>query len=409
MKVVVLGLGVSGKAAASFLKARGDEVLGVDRNVSSFDGMSVVSDECLPNFDGVGLCVKSPGIGREHPWIMEARRREIPVVGEIDLAFAELAKRRKRVLAVTGSNGKTTTTLLAVHFLKEAGVRAVAAGNVGVPLLSQIDMDVDTFVVELSSFQLEDMIAGPHFDAALILNITANHLDRYHSFEEYTHAKLRISTGLKPNGSLFVTDQVLKLCGRQMCGIVMKKVETISSLGYRDSCYRLFPHDLENASAAQALTGISLNVLKKGIVSFVHPPHRLEFVGEIAGVKYINDSKATSVDAVIKAVHALDGSLFVIAGGVDKGGAFSDWIAHFRGKVKIVFALGEAAGRIEQELGKEIKVQKIAFLKEGVQLAASLASVGDTILLSPGCSSYDQFTDYQHRGNTFTQIVKEML
>ncbi len=409
MKVVVLGLGVSGRCAATYLQERGDEVLGVDRAQTALEGVRVVSDAEQPQLENVGLLVKSPGIDCSHPWVATALNRGIPMVGEIDLALAELAQRGKKILAVTGSNGKTTATLLAVHLLNTGGTRALAAGNVGVPLLSQIDGAYEVFVVELSSFQLERIAIHPVFDGAVVLNITPNHLDRHPSFEDYVQAKLKIALCLKEHAPLYVTQQVLQVCGLQIVAPMIKKVETIWPLGYRDNCYRLFPHDVENALAAFALTGVSLAVLQKGVETFVHPPHRLEFVREIAGVKYINDSKATSVDAVIKALQALDAPVILIAGGVDKGGAFSDWLPSCRGKVKSVLALGDAAQRIERELRREMTVQRISSLQEGVRIAAGQAHAGDTVLLSPGCSSYDQFRDYQHRGETFTHIVRELL
>lgn len=408
MKVVVLGLGVSGRCAAAYLREKGDEVLGVDRTQTALEGITVISDTEQPQLEDVGLFVKSPGIDSSHPWAVAAFNRGIPVVGEIDLALAELAQRGKKILAVTGSNGKTTTSLLAAHLLNTSGVHCLAAGNVGVPLLSHIDSDYEVFVVELSSFQLERIVVRPYFDGAVILNITPNHLDRHLSFEDYMQAKLKVALCLKEHANLYVTEQVLQVSGSQIFAPMIKKVETIWPLGYRDNRYRLFPHDVENALAAFALTSVSLAILQKGIETFVHPPHRLEFVREIAGVKYINDSKATSVDAVIKALQALDAPIILIAGGVDKGGTFSDWLPFCRGKVKSVLALGNAAERIEQELMQEMTVQRISSLQEGVQVAAGQATAGDTVLLSPGCSSYDQFRDYLHRGETFTHIVREL-
>ena len=409
MKVVVLGLGVSGKCAADYLRERGDEVLGVDRIQTALEGIRVVSDAEQPQLENVELLVKSPGIDGSHPWVRAALLRGIAVVGEIDLALAELDQRGKRILAVTGSNGKTTTTLLAAHLLKTSGTRALAAGNIGVPLLSQIDGDDEIFVVELSSFQLERIVIRPIFEGGVILNITPNHLDRHSSFDAYMQAKLKIALCLKEHAPLYVTQQVLEVCGAQIKAPKIKKVETIWPLGYRDNRYRLFPHNVENALAAFALTGVSLANLQKGIETFVSPPHRLEFVREIAGVRYMNDSKATSVDAVIKALQALEAPIILIAGGVDKGGTFSDWLPFCRGKVKSVLALGEAAERIERELGREMSVQRVSSLQEGVRIAARQAYAGDTVLLSPGCSSYDQFRDYLQRGETFTHIVRELL
>lgn len=413
MKAVVLGLGLSGRCAAAFLRQRGDEVVGVDRAEPTLSGIPVVSDTLAPNLDGVELLIKSPGIGMGHAWVQAALKHSIPVVGEVDLALGELSRRRKKVLAVTGSNGKTTTTLLAAHLLKASGVSALAAGNVGLPLLSQVESDCEVFVVELSSFQLENIVIAPVLDGAVVLNITPNHLDRHASFDDYIQAKLKIALCLKERAPFYLTDQVVDIC-RSMCreqiaAPVIKRVETIWPLGYRDSHSRLFPHDVHNALAALALTQVSLESFQEGLETFVRPPHRLEFVAEKRGIKYINDSKATSVDAVIKALQALDAPLILIAGGVDKGGAFTDWLPFCQGKVKLVLALGEAAERIERELKDEMAVQRISSLQEGVRIAASQARMGDTVLLSPGCSSYDQFRDYQHRGETFTQQVRELL
>lgn len=409
MKAVVLGLGLSGRCAATFLQERGDEVIGVDRTQPRLEGIPVLLDTLTPQLDGVELVVKSPGINMEHSWVQAAVKCSIPVVGEIDLALSELARHRKKVLAVTGSNGKTTTTLLAAHLLNTSGVPALATGNVGIPLLSQIESDCEVFVVELSSFQLECIVINPVLDGAVVLNITPNHLDRHASFDEYIQAKLRVALCLKEQAPFYLTDQVADVCKGQIAAPVIKRVETIWPLGYTDNHNRLFPHDVHNALAALALTQVSLESFQKGLETFVRPPHRLEFVAEKRGVKYINDSKATSVDAVIKALQALDAPLILIVGGVDKGGAFTDWLPFCKGKVKLVLALGEAAERIERELKDEMTIQRISSLQEGVRIAANQARRGDTVSLSPGCSSYDQFKDYQHRGEAFTQQVRELL
>ncbi len=405
MRAIVLGLAISGTAAADYLKMKGYQVIGVDRAQKVVEGISCNSDTLTPQLEGIDLLVKSPGIPQSHPWAVQAVQNGIPVVGEIDLALKELAAQGKKVLAITGSNGKTTTTLLAAHFLQLAGQKAIAAGNVGIPLIAQVHSDHDVYVVELSSFQLEAIQPLPVFDGAVILNITPNHLDRHPSFEDYVRAKWRIASCLKKGAPLHVTEQLLFACPPEIDRSLIKKVETFLTLGYRISCKPLFPHDLENAAAAYALTSVPLAILEQGIKSFVRPPHRLEIVREVAGVTYINDSKATSVDAVVKAVQALDKPLLLIAGGVDKGGAYSDWIPHFKGKVKCLYALGEAAERMERELIPHLDVQRVATLEEGVKSAAQKADRGDVVLLSPGCSSYDQFKDYQHRGNRFKEIV----
>jgi UDP-N-acetylmuramoylalanine--D-glutamate ligase len=407
MRVVVLGLGISGDAAARYLRERGDEVIGVDRNVSSKDFPFFFESGPIV-LQNVDLVVKSPGIPFTHPWVEAARASSIPILGEIDLALRELKKRDKTVYGITGSNGKTTTTLMAAHFLNTYGKKTVAAGNIGSPLIDQIRSDADVYVVEFSSFQLEQVLKNPVLDGAAILNLTPNHLDRYPTFQDYVEAKLCIARLLKKDAPFYVSKQAATFCRfkHEIFDSLQEKVETICSLSYRDSFY---PHDLQNASAAYALTRIPEEFLIKGLVTFVRPPHRLEFVRTFAGVTYINDSKATSVDAVIKAVQAIKAPILLIAGGVDKGGAFSDWLPHFKEKVLRVFALGAAARRIEQELIPEIKVEKVSSLEEGVQMASNMAVAGATVLLSPGCSSYDQFKDYQHRGEAFRQIVKEKL
>lgn len=398
-KVLILGFGVSGKAVAAFLEKRGISWTAVDRKPTD---EKILSEAISPRFEGVDLVIKSPGIPPQHPWVCAAHKEKIPVIGEIDLALQEV--KGKRLLAITGSNGKTTTTLLTAHLLGES---ARAVGNVGLPLISQIDSDAKTLVVELSSFQLEEMVLKPLFDAAVILNITPNHLDRYPSFEAYAQAKLRLQHCLKFGASLFVSHQVasdFKL-NAEIFDFFKEKVETILSLSYRDRELHWYPHDLQNLCAAYALTQLPDQMYCEKISTFRKPPHRIEFVRKLGGVDYINDSKATSVDAVAKAVVALEQGVILIAGGVDKGGSFKELIPLFRNKVKRVFAIGGAANRIFQELHSEIEVELVGSIDEGVKKASQMALAGDVVLLSPGCSSYDQFVDYQQRGEKFKQLV----
>lgn len=411
MKTLILGLGLSGKAAAQFLRQRGDVVVGVDRNIHAAQEMEIIDEKGPICLKGIDLVVKSPGIPESHPWVVAARAVGLPIVGEMDLALNELGKKNKIIFGITGSNGKTTTTLMTAHLLNLSGKKAVAAGNVGVPLVSQIESDAEVFVVELSSFQLEQIVPNQVLDGAVIINITPNHLDRHPTFEHYAQSKLRIASCLKENAPLFVSHQVAEVCrlwlkSYQIFNSMQEKVETIFSLGYRDN---LYPHDWENVTAAYALAPVPVEVLKKGIETFVRPAHRLEFVREVANVAYINDSKATSVDAVIKAVQAIQTPITLIAGGVDKGGSFSDWIPYFRGKVVRVVAMGQAALRIKNELSPQIVVDEVSSLEEGVSMAARLSQPGTTVLLSPGCASYDKFRDYQHRGEVFRHSVKELL
>lgn len=388
MNTLILGLGVSGKAALEFCQKRGDRV-------------SVYDDINAPhpvNLDQIDRVVKSPGIPLTHPVAKAAHERGIPLVGEVDLALAEI--KGKTLYAVTGSNGKTTTTLLTAHLLNLVGKKTLAVGNVGTPLLSQIDSDFECLVVELSSFQLETIVPLPVFDGAVLLNITPNHLDRHKTFEAYAQAKFRLQACLKERAPFYISQQVADSFPVQGC---IFDIETFSQLSYRDR--RLYPHDLQNCAAAAALAGVGREVVEEGLATFVKPPHRIEFVREWRGVSFVNDSKATSVDAVKKAVEALSAQVILIAGGVDKGGLFREWVPLFLKKVRMVYALGEAAGRIESELSPTIKVDKVSSLEEGVEKAARYAQQGDTVLLSPGCSSFDQFKNYEHRGDKFKELV----
>lgn len=410
MKVVVLGLGISGKAAAHYLMNRGESVIGVDRNLQAVEGIECLHESTPISFQGVDLLIKSPGIPPTHPWVVEGARLGIPIMGEIDLAFSALKQKNKRVLAITGSNGKTTTTLMTTHLLNVSGQKAVAVGNVGTPLITLVDSDWDVFVVELSSFQLEGILENRVLDGAALLNITPNHLDRHPSFKDYIEAKLRITLCLKEKAPFYLSRQAAEICGSTLkeftiFDLMKEKIETIFPLSYRDN---LYPHDLENASAAFSLARVSDENYKIGLETFIRPPHRLEFVGKVSGVTYINDSKATSVDAVIKGVQAIRGPIILIAGGVDKGGAFSDWIPFFRGKVTRVVALGQSSERIQKELSPEIEVERVSSLEAGVSRAALMAKAGTTVLLSPGCSSYDQFQDYQQRGDVFKMRVMQL-
>jgi len=414
-KIVIIGLGMSGKAAGVYLAEKGHELIGVDRDPQPCE-FEVLSETAPVDLKGAELVVKSPGISPTHPWIRAAAEKEIPILGEIDLALQELRKIEKTLFAITGSNGKTTTTLLVTHLLHMAGKKAIAAGNVGIPLISQLDKDVDIFVVELSSFQLENIVSQPVFSAAVILNITPNHLDRHGSLLAYAKAKFRLQSCLKAKSPLFIKQAVLNQFDKLLLpqtkpfvlGSYKKKVETILSLGYTRDKSQLYSHDLENFCAAYALTqgiGIPEDILREGMVTFKKPPHRIEFVREVGGVSYINDSKATSMEAVKKAIQALSGEVILIAGGMEKGGSFYEWVPIFRKKVVLVLAIGVAAKRIHREIGRVIDVEVISSLEVGVKRAHMLAKTGQTVLLSPGCSSFDQFKNFQHRGEIFKQLV----
>ncbi|NGX54624.1 MAG: UDP-N-acetylmuramoylalanine--D-glutamate ligase [Chlamydiae bacterium] len=402
-KVLVLGLGKSGQSVAAYLTRTGAEVIGVDRRAAELRphlSFSVHEDVVC---DGIDWVVKSPGIPAEHPWVLEAQERGLEVMGEMALACRLLQARSKTLLAITGSNGKTTTTLLTTHFLRHLGKKAIAVGNIGTPLISMIDHDAEIFVVELSSFQLEDL-ALPVFDAAIILNITPNHLDRYPSFEAYATAKLRLQHCLKPEGRLYVSWETLE----KFRPLLKEKVETIFPLVYRERKSRLPSHEFENIRGAYTLCqkfGISEPLVWEALRTFQRPPHRLEFVRCLRGVTFVNDSKATSVDALRKAIEAQSSQVILIAGGVDKGGSYSELASAIREKVRHVLTIGEAAERIKRELSPMVSVERVKSLKSATTRAYEIANKGEIVLFSPGCSSFDMFQNFEHRGEIFKGIV----
>jgi len=413
MTTLVLGLGISGKNVVHYLVSKGISVIGVDKQIKHleleiplFDENDQKIEALLPKVDRI---IKSPGIAWDHPIIKKVIGK-VEILSEVELAFRALQGQKKMLFGITGSNGKTTTTSLTAHILTGLGKKAVACGNIGLPLLSQVDTDAEILVIELSSYQLETLQTAV-LDAAVILNITPNHLERYSCFDEYAKAKLRIERLLKKGGKLFVQEQVQQQFGSHMASFspfpllqVEENIATIFPLRYRDG---RFSHDFENFQGAFALCQIFATERKFWEIarSFVKPPHRLEFVRHFNGVTYVNDSKATSVDAVIKGVESLRGSVILIAGGVDKGGSYKEWASLFLGKVKKVFLIGKAQDKIYQEVTPFLDAEKVETLQEAVNRASHLAQKGEIVLLSPGCSSFDQFQNFEHRGEIFKQLV----
>jgi len=408
-KALIFGMGVSGKACAEYLSRRGATVIGVDKNPA----LGILGEQELLPWEEIDLCVKSPGIPPNHLLVKEAVRRSLPIFSEIELGLRHLARRNALLFGITGSNGKTTTTLLTTHILQTCGKKALAVGNVGVPLLSMVEADAEVFVIELSSFQTE-ALACPVLDAAVILNITPNHLDRYGSLEEYALAKLAIEKSLKSTASLYLQEDVEKSYQSYLTKqaesfpTLHEKIASFSQVSYRGGGA---PHDEENFRAALALCrilGISEQEAREASRSFCKPPHRIEHVGEVRGIVFVNDSKATSIDAVSKALTSVGGEIILIAGGHDKGGSFQELIPFVQKKVKKILAIGETAGRIQRELESFVSVEIMETLDLAVKKAWQIATAGDTVLLSPGCSSYDQFKDYQERGDLFKHLVSEL-
>lgn len=433
--VLVIGLGLSGRSAAWFLLAHGALVRAVDRNaallesdaeIQSFKqlGLALQSEEACVSLNGIDMVVLSPGVPSVHPLVEAARQAGIPVIGEIELG-CRISE--NPILGITGTNGKTTVTLLVTHVLKECGQNACALGNVGTPFTQELlkISPRETIVLELSSYQLETLYQKS-LESSLLLNITPDHLDRYKTMEAYAAAKCCMERCLKPHAPLYVEESTW-----QTYGYLFKEIQP-RRYGYSPSSFiwtdlktvfreekAVFElplelqakrsHELENLMAAYALCadrGISGENFIKGWRNFKKPSHRIEFILEHRGVSFYDDSKGTNIDAVMRAVESVDRPIILIAGGVDKGASYTPWIELFKKKVKSICAIGQAAVMIEGQLSSSIPVTIFHSLEEAVHEAFQRAQKGDAILLSPGCSSFDMFRDYAHRGEEFQRIVR---
>lgn len=386
-KALVIGLGVSGKEAARFLKWKGFHVDTHDKDPAKAIGFPFLEEPGV-DFD---LAILSPGIPPTNPIVERLRKAGVKVIGEIELACRYI---KQPMIGITGSNGKTTTTLLVTYVLNACGKEAIAMGNVGVPLTSLREGNA-IIVCELSSYQLETLEAEC-LDVAAILNVTPNHLDRYKEMEKYAAAKFLIQNNLKPFGSLIIHENTLREYGS------LVKARKVISFQPQEN------HNLENLEAAFLICeqfGITRSQFDRAAESFEKPPHRIQYVTEIEGIKFYDDSKGTSVHATLRAVESLPGPLILIAGGVDKGYPYTDWIAPFKKKVKKIIAIGEAAPKIEKDLRGQVEVTFAKTLEEATLSSYKQAVNGDTILLSPGCASTDMFKDYTERGLVFQKAA----
>jgi UDP-N-acetylmuramoylalanine--D-glutamate ligase len=395
MKVLVVGLGKSGAAAVKYLVGRGDAVYAVDKNKETFFDAPIhfqTEDEAI-DLHGFDLIVASPGIPMTHAVLAQAKKLGIEIVVEAELAARLIDQ---RVIGVTGTNGKTTVTMMIAHCLSHAGLNAHALGNIGRPLIGEIGLK-GIYVVELSSYQLDGMTT-PFLDAALLLNITPDHLDRYGTMENYAASKFHIQDLLKPDGIFVVEEKA----GRDYGSLKKKEALIYESMS---------SHDEENKQAAWMVCqkfGVSRDAFEEALVTFKKPSHRIEFVRTLNGIHFYDDSKGTNIDAALRAVGSLSGNIVLIAGGVDKGFPYTSWREPFQKKVKGIMAIGEAAPNIENDLKGSVPVKKLKTLEEAVKEAYESAEPGDNVLLSPGCSSFDMFKDYADRGQKFQRLVRSL-
>ena len=438
-RVLVVGLGKSGVASALFLQSRGAKVTVSDAKPQDQLGeeIPVLLDHGIVvetgghgerTFRGQDLIVVSPGVPVDAPPLVQARAAGEPVIGEIELASQFLPR---NIVAITGSNGKTTTTTLAGEIVAAGGFPTVVGGNIGTPAISLVERaKADTVVVlEVSSFQLET-IQTFRPKVAVVLNITPDHLDRHRTFEAYTNAKARIfenqqaedfavlnaddptCAGLaEPNAgaSLLVQPQ-----GRSKArGVRQRWPGPLSRCerAARDHAGFGNPpeggHNVENVLAAVcvgALMGCEPARISQAVRGFKAVEHRLEYVATIRGVEYYNDSKATNVDATIKALESFPANVHLILGGKDKDSDYTQLNELLRQRVKRVYTIGAAAEKIESQI-KDVEVDHSETLETALRRASATATAGDVVLLAPACASFDQFQNYEHRGRVFKEVV----
>jgi UDP-N-acetylmuramoylalanine--D-glutamate ligase len=380
MKALVYGLARSGTAVLERLGERGDEGVAVDRKLGNEDDLTLL--------DGVDVLVKSPGVPGEAPLVAAARARGIPVWSEVEYAY-RLLPEQTRLVGVTGTNGKTTTTELLGAIFRAAGLDVAVAGNVGTPLASV--RGPAWVVCELSSFQLED-VETLSCDVAVLLNLEPDHLDRHGSLEAYRDAKLRIFERARS----CVVPRELGLPGIGFAWDDPLPAEPL----LRGA------HNRENAAAATAAAraaGVPEAAIAEGLRTFPGVPHRLELVGEAGGVRYVNDSKATNVAAARRALAAYaDEPVHLILGGSLKGEDFAPLAAALGPNVRSVHLVGEAAGELAAAIPA---AHDDGTLAHALEHAASSALPGDVVLLSPACASYDQYASFEQRGDEFRRLV----
>jgi UDP-N-acetylmuramoylalanine--D-glutamate ligase len=446
-RVLVVGLGKSGVASALFLKSRGARVTVSDakpeaelRNeilVLLEQGITVeTGGHGDRTFRGQDLIVVSPGVPVDAPQLVQARNLGEPVIGEIELAAQFLAG---SIVAITGANGKTTTTSLAGEIVAAGNFPTLVGGNIGTPAISFVDQAGSSTwtVLEVSSFQLETIVEfRPRI--AVILNITPDHLDRHKTFANYVNAKARILENQRTDdfSVLNADDATTAGLASRTRGQVFwfsrkKEVEKGAfvrgpQIYFRDGRgeREIMPvaevrlkgaHNLENVLAGVSIgmiVGCQPGEIREAVRNFKAVEHRLEFVARVAGVDYYNDSKATNVDATVKALEAFPADipphLHLILGGKDKGSDYSVLNELLRQRVKRVYTIGAAAAKIESQILGATEIDHVETLENAVRRASESAVAGDVVLLAPACASFDQFQSYEHRGRVFKETVHAM-
>jgi UDP-N-acetylmuramoylalanine--D-glutamate ligase len=439
-RVLVVGLGKSGVASSLFLQSRGARVTVSDEKSQDQlrNEIPALLDKGIVvetgkhgerTFRDQDLIVVSPGVPNNVPALLNARKQGTPIIGEIELAARYL---QGQVIAITGSNGKTTTTTLTGEVIAAGGFQSLVGGNIGTPAITFVDQSSPgTWVVlEISSFQLETIETFcPHI--AVILNVTPDHLDRHGSMDAYIAAKARIfeNQAGKDFAVLNMDDPTCVTLGQNLkpqlywfsrkvevdrgAFVRNRKIIFRDATGERevmpvDEITLKGAHNLENVLAAVtmgSLAGVEPAKIRRAVKDFKAVEHRLEYTATIHGVQYFNDSKATNVDATIKALESFPGKVHLILGGKDKGSDYSVLNELLKSRVKRVYTIGAAAQKIEAQIAGAAEITSAGTLDQAVRKASEFAQAGDIVLLAPACASFDQFQSYEHRGRAFKEAV----
>ena len=434
-RVLVYGLGLSGRAAARLLLSRGVAVVAADDKTAD-PGDLTGRIEMLPSGaglpEGIGAVVVSPGVPLDRPLLAEARQRGLPVIAEVELAFPFL---NGPVVAITGSNGKSTTTAMTGGMVRAGGFQVEVCGNIGEPLSDKVDGPPGrVFVVELSSFQIEGLVTFKP-KAAALLNLSEDHLDRYGSLAAYGDAKRRLfrdqdaqdvavlnaddagTTRLDTRAARRLFSRLRRV--EDGCHVEDGRVIEVSpgspdiELFHAADVPLAGVQNLENAMAAALLAravGVEPAAIRAALRAFQGLPHRLQKVGERGGVTFYDDSKGTNPGATMKAIEGFaDGTVHLILGGRNKGADLATLTPMVRRKARRAYLIGEAAAEFETVLGAAVPWERAETLDRAVRSAAARAQVGEAIVLSPACASFDQFRSFVHRGQVFQELVRHII
>jgi UDP-N-acetylmuramoylalanine--D-glutamate ligase len=436
-RILVVGLGKTGIQTVRFLLKKGADIKATDitpidklpKEVREFGHMGIEiesGEHRLETFLWSDMIVLSPGVPFGLPPVRESMRRGIEVISEVELAWRFI---KRPIIGITGSNGKTTTSTLITRILEACGKRVFLGANIGTPFIEAAERDdeYDLLVLELSSFQLQGISTFRPY-VGVILNISPNHLDHHETLDEYIESKMKLFLNQTTDDWAVYNAEDSLIKGHSSV-IKSKKIPFGKSpidvgiffdgtyVRFRDEIYDLRnmnligDHNIENAMAAIASTrviGCEPDQIEKEIVNFSPLPHRIEFVREINGTRFYNDSKSTSPGATLRALESFSAPIVLIAGGKDKGVSYEVLRDEIRKKVKLLVLFGESRFRMQKELGKGVETVLASSIEDAVSKASTGLEMGGVVLFSPACSSFDMFTSYEERGRRFKEIVQNL-